>query len=70
VIVVRTTPPHGFKGPVMCPAPTGETAARLWDAVQVIAQEPGFFEITRPRPNPPMPAWLAAARRPNPLQAP
>jgi len=28
---------------------------RLWDAVQVIAAEPGFFEITRPRANPPRP---------------
>jgi hypothetical protein len=54
-IVVRTDPPHGFKGPVMAPAPTGEAAVRLWDAIQVIAQEPGFFEITRPRANRPRP---------------
>jgi predicted DsbA family dithiol-disulfide isomerase len=54
-IVVRTDPPHGFKGPVMAPAPTGEGAARLWDAIQVLSQEPGFFEITRPRANPPRP---------------
>ena len=52
-IVVRTDPPHGFKGPVMAPAPTGEAAVRLWDAIQVISQEPGFFEITRPRVNSP-----------------
>ena len=52
-IVVRTDPPHGFKGPVMAPAPTGEPALRLWDAIQVISQEPGFFEITRPRANRP-----------------
>ena len=52
-IVVRSDPPHGFKGPVMAPAPTGEAAVRLWDAIQVISQEPGFFEITRPRRNPP-----------------
>lgn len=52
-IVVRTDPPHGFKGPVMAPAPTGDAAVRLWDAIQVISQEPGFFEITRPRRNPP-----------------
>ena len=52
-IVVRVTPPHGFKGPVMAPAPTGEAAVRLWDAIQVIAAEPGFFEITRPRANRP-----------------
>ena len=54
-IVVRTEQPHGFKGPVMAPAPTGPDAVRLWDAIQVISQEPGFFEITRPRTNLPRP---------------
>lgn len=54
-VVVRADPPHGFKGPVMAPAPTGDAAVRLWDAVQVISKEPGFFEITRPRTNSP---WL------------
>ena len=54
-IVVATDPPHGFKGPVMAPAPTGDAAVRMWDAVQVLAQDPGFFEITRPRINPPRP---------------
>jgi 2-hydroxychromene-2-carboxylate isomerase len=54
-IVVRADPPHGFKGPVMAPAPTGPAAVRLWDAIQVISEEPGFFEITRPRANPPRP---------------
>lgn len=52
-IVVDGAPPFGFKGPVMAPAPTGDAAVRLWDAIQVIAQEPGFFEITRPRLNRP-----------------
>jgi len=52
-IVVRTDSPHGFKGPVMAPAPTGEAALRLWDAILVLSQEPGFFEITRPRANTP-----------------
>ena len=52
-IVVRTDPPHGFKGPVMAPAPTGDAALRMWDAIEVLSQEPGFFEITRPRRNPP-----------------
>ncbi len=52
-IVVYEEPPHGYKGPVMAPAPTGEGAVRLWDAVQVLAREPGFFEFTRPRTNPP-----------------
>jgi len=57
-IVVRADPPHGFKGPVMAPAPTGEAALRLWDAIDVISREPGFFEITRPRANPPKPPPL------------
>jgi predicted DsbA family dithiol-disulfide isomerase len=52
-IVVAGTPPHGFKGPVMAPAPTGDAALQLWDAIQVLSREPGFFEITRPRTNPP-----------------
>jgi 2-hydroxychromene-2-carboxylate isomerase len=52
-IVVRADPPYGFKGPVMAPAPTGEAASRFWDAIQVLAREPGFFEITRPRANRP-----------------
>jgi hypothetical protein len=54
-IVVDADPPYGFKGPVMAPAPTGDAAIGLWDAIQVIAREPGFFEITRPRLNPPRP---------------
>ena len=53
-IVVRTDPPHGFKGPVMAPAPTGEGAVRLWDAILVLSEESGFFEVTRPRRNPPL----------------
>jgi hypothetical protein len=57
-IVVRAQEPYGFKGPVMAPAPTGEAALRLWDAISVIAQEPGFFEITRPRANLPVPTSL------------
>jgi hypothetical protein len=48
-IVVRADPPHGFKGPVMAPAPTGPDAVRLWDAITVLSAHDGFFEITRPR---------------------
>jgi hypothetical protein len=54
-IVVRAATPYGFKGPVIAPAPQGDAAIRFWDAITVIAQEPGFFEITRPRANPPRP---------------
>jgi hypothetical protein len=37
----------------MAPAPTGDAALRLWDAIQVVAQQTGVFEITRPRVNRP-----------------
>ena len=53
-IVVRADPPHGFKGPVMAPAPTGDAAVRMWDAIEVLSAEPGFFEFTRPRVNRPL----------------
>ena len=55
-IVVRDDPPHGFKGPVMAPAPTGDDAARLWDALMVLSRDPGLFEISRPRRNRPSPS--------------
>lgn len=58
VIVVRSDPPHGFKGPVMALAPTGEPAVRLWDAIQVLSRDPDFFEMTRPRTSPPRPPTL------------
>jgi hypothetical protein len=61
-IVVRADPPYGFKGPVMAPAPTAHAAIRLWDAVRVLAQEPGFFEITRPRVNRPRVTHRSAER--------
>jgi 2-hydroxychromene-2-carboxylate isomerase len=48
-IVVRDDPPHGFKGPVMEPAPTGEDALRMWDALVDLSRMPGFYEFTRPR---------------------
>ena len=57
-IVIDGDPALGFKGPVMAPAPTGAAAVRLWDAIEVLSQEPGFFEITRPRSNPPRPTPL------------
>ncbi len=52
-IVIRADPPHGFKGPVMAPAPTGSSALVLWDAIQVLSENSGFFEFTRPRTNMP-----------------
>ena len=52
-IVVRADPPHGFKGPVMAPAPTGPSALALWDAIELLSAESGFFEFSRPRVNSP-----------------
>jgi 2-hydroxychromene-2-carboxylate isomerase len=57
-IVVHDDPPHGFKGPVMAPAPTGDAAVRMWDALVTLSREPGFFEFTRPRKNRPIPPEL------------
>jgi 2-hydroxychromene-2-carboxylate isomerase len=54
-IVVREDPPHGFKGPVMAPAPTGNAAIELWDAIQILSRQQSFFEMTRPRANRPVP---------------
>jgi hypothetical protein len=50
-LVVRTDPPQGFKGPVMAPAPTGEAALQLWDALMILTSYSGFFEVTRERVN-------------------
>lgn len=58
VVVVRSDPPHGFKGPVMALAPTGEHAVRLWDAIQVLSRNPDFFEVTRSRTSRPRPPKL------------
>jgi hypothetical protein len=38
-----------FFGPVVTPAPRGETAGRLWDGTLLVAGTPGFFEIKRTR---------------------
>jgi hypothetical protein len=56
-IAVYEDPPHGFKGPVMAPAPTGAAALELWDAIQVLSRQQGFFEMTRPRANIPRPVF-------------
>jgi predicted DsbA family dithiol-disulfide isomerase len=56
-IGIYADPPHGFKGPVMAPAPTGDAAVELWDAIEVLSRQSGFFEITRPRANRPRPTF-------------
>lgn len=38
-----------FFGPVVTPAPKGETAGRLWDGWVLMAGTPGFFELKRTR---------------------
>ncbi len=38
-----------FFGPVVSPAPKGETAGRLWDGCVLVASTPGFFELKRTR---------------------
>ncbi|MGP3988436.1 mycothiol-dependent nitroreductase Rv2466c family protein [Streptomyces sp. 3N207] len=39
----------GFFGPVVSPAPTGETAGQLWDGFLLLAGVPGFYEVKRTR---------------------
>jgi 2-hydroxychromene-2-carboxylate isomerase len=39
----------GYFGPVVAPAPTGEEALRLFDAVRLLSQVPSFSELTRSR---------------------
>ena len=41
--------PRAFFGPIVSPAPTGEEALRLWDAIVVLTTSPSFFEIKRGR---------------------
>ena len=40
-------------GPVVSPAPTGDEASALWDAVTAMAWSPSFFELKRTRTGPP-----------------
>jgi 2-hydroxychromene-2-carboxylate isomerase len=43
-----------FFGPVVTPAPQGETAGRLWDGCLLVAGTPGFFELKRTRTQDPV----------------
>jgi hypothetical protein len=38
-----------FFGPVVTPAPKGESAGRLWDGCLLVAGTPGFYELKRTR---------------------
>jgi predicted DsbA family dithiol-disulfide isomerase len=39
----------GFFGPVFSPAPTGDDALKMWDAMVTAGRVPGFFEFKRSR---------------------
>jgi hypothetical protein len=41
--------PRAYFGPIVSPAPTGDEALRLWDALLVLATSPSFFELKRGR---------------------
>ena len=45
---------EGFFGPVISPAPTGEDALALFDAMYAMATSYGFWELKRTRANPPV----------------
>jgi 2-hydroxychromene-2-carboxylate isomerase len=41
-------------GPVVSPAPRGESAGRLWDGLRLVAGTDGFFELKRTRTRDPV----------------
>ena len=43
-----------FFGPVVTPAPKGETAGKLWDGCVLVASTPGFYELKRTRTQDPI----------------
>lgn len=47
--ILSFIPPDGpaFFGPVIHQAPDGEEAVRMWDAITVMANRPGFAELKR-----------------------
>jgi hypothetical protein len=53
VVVPDVAAGHGFVGPVISPPPTGANALALWDALVALAAVPGFYELSRPRPQGP-----------------
>lgn len=55
---------RGLFGPIVCPAPTGEEAGRLWDTVVALSRFPGFFEVKHGRSGPPPDGAMEAAAAP------
>lgn len=55
---------RGLFGPIVSPAPAGEEAGRLWDAVVALTAVPSFFEIKHGRPGPPGREAMEAASAP------
>ena len=49
IIVFNGGEGPGFFGPVISPAPTGEAAVALWEALIAMGRAPGFFELKRTR---------------------
>ncbi len=49
LIVLDAGEGPGFFGPVFSPAPTGEAAVTMWDAMVAAGRTPGFFEFKRSR---------------------
>lgn len=41
--------PIAFFGPIMTPAPHGDSAGQLWDGTLLVAGIPGFYELKRSR---------------------
>jgi len=49
LIVLDNGAGPGFFGPVFSPAPTGEAALQMWDAMVTAGRMPGFYEFKRTR---------------------
>ena len=48
-VIVVGNDTRGFHGPIVSPPPRGEQALRLWDALQMMAQIPGLYEVKHGR---------------------
>ncbi len=49
LIVLDNGDGPGFFGPVFSPAPSGEAAVQMWDAMVTVGRMPGFYEFKRTR---------------------